>query len=112
MNFLPMASIATVKAGQATTMERLVEQQRQEMQWQEMQWHPMQAPNAAAYGSWWEAPNAAAHGSWWDSTSSWSEWQPLDSSIGSHSSFTTTSKINTDVSLGNLKNEWPKSLKT
>ena len=31
---------------------------------------------------------------------------------GSHSSFTTKSKINKDVSLGNLKNEWPKSLKT
>ena len=113
---LPMASIATVKPGKMTTLDRLVEQQKQEMQWQEMQWQTSYgqqiqqadaAAGRAAASSWQEE-----HWSELQQEERWSEWQQMDSSIGSQSSFTAKSKINKDVSLGNLKNEWPKSLKT
>ena len=113
---LPMASIATVKAGNMTTLERLEMQQERQGQWQKSY--------QEQEGQWQQHANAAAHGQqhWYGqqhwSSSSWTaaQWQQMDSgssgSIGSHSSFTTKSKINKDVSLGNLKNEWPKSLKT
>jgi len=107
-----MAHIATVKPGKMTTLERLEEQQRQKMQWQTSYEQQIQQANAHVLGAAASSWQQEEHWPEWQQEERWSEWQQMDSSIGSHSSFTTKSKINKDVSLGNLKNEWPKSLKT
>ena len=117
-----MAHIATVKPGKMTTLERLEEQQRQKMQWQTSYEQQIQQANAhvlgAAASSWQQEehwPELQREERWlheWQQQERWSGWQQMDSSIGSHSSFTTKSKINKDVSLGKLTNEWLKSLKT
>jgi len=153
---LPMASIATVKPGNLTTLERQ-KKKAQEMHWETSYQHQMDA----APSSWHSAETeemraenkflgleemraAASSWHWADGGDYWEYaegrcWQPEETYTearcrrqrerqtqkrdaeadaegrtrnGSHSSFTTKSKINKDVSLGNLKNEWPKSLKT
>ena len=93
---LPMAYLANVKPGNMTTMERLQQQGERHRHWHESYQEQMGQASSWQDEYWTDGTNPTGAAA--------SSWQ------GSHSSFTTKSKINKDVSLGNLKNEWPKGI--